>query len=194
MRTIFLLLAFLSAMSFADTENITKKTPLTPPDSPKKYNGDPKNCQKISEIEFLDTMNRDIKYKDEKYRVSSQIDLNLDGVCEILAYQKYVCGSGGCSSDAFQLVNNSYKHIGSGFNGVTLLEPLNGWLQASSYGKNGWCCHTLTFISYINGKYQSVRRDVYRAKDSDDHKESPNQEYTETEYLEINKNPDIYSY
>jgi len=127
------------------------------PPWPKKYDGNPFKCMPVSEEAFLKQVNP--KGETDPFRVERQIDLNMDGTCELVAYQPSMCGKW-CGYVAFLLRDGNFVNIG----GVILseyLEPDKGWLQlkAASYTGSTY----FYFLFRFDGQqYRIVRRDEFK--------------------------------
>ena len=137
------------------TEQELSKAPIWP----SKYNGNPKLCNKPNEDHFYKYQN-DAGYVDEEsYEIDSYVDLNLDGTCEIVAFQRMYCGNKECSFNAFQIKEKDVKDLGQVALGEYLV-PKNGWLQIrnKSYTSNSYSIH---LIRFINGSYRFYRSDRF---------------------------------
>lgn len=183
MKLIILLFMFtISCPLLADRLGPSTSAFEKAPPLPQTYSGSVENCQQFSKLHFEDEINKHLKYKSDAYILHSQIDLNLDGICEIIAYQQYTCGTGGCGLSIFKDTEQGFKEIEfDNFDfrgGVTYLEPKNGWLQMSTYSQSGWCCQTSTFVSFIDGKYRLIRKDNFKATELESHSD-----YIGTDYF-----------
>jgi len=126
---------------------------------PKAFRGDPNQCKKIEPEAFLSKVNETLTSAEDKYQIQAQVDLNLDGVCEVVAYQPVNCGKW-CLYQGFVLRNGKYVSLGEVAPGE-YLEPFNGWLQikTSSYTGPYYFFHLLRFEK---GEYKYHRRDEYK--------------------------------
>lgn len=126
---------------------------------PSKYNGNPKLCNKPNEDYFFKYQNDAGFVDEEAYEIDSYVDLNLDGTCEIIAFQRMYCGNKECGYTAFQVTKQEVKELGPGALGE-FLTPLNGWLQirSRSYTGNHYSLH---LVKYINGSYRFYRSDRF---------------------------------
>lgn len=125
------------------------------PSWPKKYTGDPTKCKKIDRKIFLSQFGK----PEESYVIERQVDLNLDGICEVITYAPAQCGKW-CAYDALQLQSNKLVHIGEVALGEYLV-PYNGWLQIRSRSYTGRYYY-YHLLRRINGKYQYYRKDEYQ--------------------------------
>lgn len=119
-------------VDWPDTEEMSKA-----PAWPKEYVGNVNECEK-----------KEIKLSTD-YVINSHIDLNLDGICEVIAYNPDLCGKW-CVHEGFQIVEDDYQYIGDiDIYGITYLEPYNGWLQiqSSSYSGSTYYFHLHRFES-----------------------------------------------
>ncbi|VAW78335.1 hypothetical protein MNBD_GAMMA15-378 [hydrothermal vent metagenome] len=129
------------------------------PTWPSKYNGNPRLCNKPNEELFYKYQN-DVGYVDEEaYEIDSYIDLNLDGICEIIAFQRMYCGNKECGYIAFQVTKQGVKDLGQVALG-DFLAPLNGWLQIRSRSYTG-AHYSIHLVKFINGSYRFYRSDRF---------------------------------
>ncbi len=129
------------------------------PSWPTKYTGNPKSCQKPNEDHFYEFLNNAGYIDEEAYEVDSYVDLNMDGTCEIIAFQRMYCGNRECSFDAFQINGKEVKDLGQVALGEYLI-PYNGWLQIrnKNYTGNFYSIH---LIRFINGSFRFYRSDRF---------------------------------
>jgi len=160
--SVFTILLIFTSLAFADlgTKWPTQHEMDKAPAWPEKYSGNPKSCQKISEENFIKSQEEDGYVGEEEFTIDSQIDLNLDGVCEIIAYQKIYCGNIQCGYVAFHYKDNKYIRLGDIYPDEFLV-PHDGWLQVRGYTYTGQD-YALHLIRYDNGSYHYVRTDRYK--------------------------------
>jgi len=86
------------------------------PEPPVALKVDVTDCEAPDSEKFLDSMRSKGFAADDEYTISNNgfMDLNQDGICEIIAFQRVYCGSGGCSNTVFQLDGDDFKYIGIG--------------------------------------------------------------------------------
>lgn len=122
----------------------------------------PQACDAVSGQQFLDQWGGE---GPGTYRIDHQADLNMDGICEVLAYDPELCGKW-CSYEVFVLRQDEFSRLGEVALG-DYLEPYNGWLQvrSRSYNGNGY----LYQLWQHDGEgYRLVRTDEYVAEEGDD--------------------------
>ena len=97
-----------------------------------------------------------------KQKIHDQVDLDNDGVCELIIE---IVGSGGTGGYHFQvakLINNKYESIGwfQGY-GYIFLETHNGFAQIEHIGSGG-NYYTRILVRNIKGKYGWYRADDFK--------------------------------
>lgn len=129
------------------------------PSWPIKYKGNPKLCKKPSK-ELFNMYQSEAGYIGEEiFEVDSYVDLNLDGKCEIIAFQRAYCGNKECSYNGFQVADNEIKDIGQISLGE-FLTPHNGWLQIRSKSYTG-NYYNIILVKHIKGSYRNYRTDQF---------------------------------
>lgn len=132
------------------------------PKWPSRFEGDAMSCKK-HEKEFVESkLNRGETNADFMFHLSSQYDFNQDGKCEVVGYESYACGTGGCGYSIYHYAEGKFKYIGGwlGYEPI-FLEPYNGWLQYESWSKGGMCCRTRALSRFVDGEYKTVRIDDF---------------------------------
>ena len=159
---LFIIFSFLTLPAYSDmgtkwpSESEMAKATLWP----EKYTGNPSSCKKFNESLFIKYQEEIGYVDDEKFTIESHVDLNLDGTCEIIAYQRAYCGNKQCGYVAFHLNNNEIINIGDIFLGE-YLAPRNGWLQIRGSSYSGYD-YSLHLLQYKNGAYKYIKTDRFR--------------------------------
>lgn len=169
MRTLLAtLLILISTLAVADlgTATASKEELAKAPAWPKPYKGNPEKCKRVNEQAFMKQENIKIPKEEtphgqeaDKYYIESQVDLNLDGVCEIIALER--CYAKWCSYFVYQLKAGRFVRLGEILRGGEYLEPHNGWLQIKSMSYTG-ATYFYHLSRFEDGAYRSVRRDEYK--------------------------------
>lgn len=147
---------------------------------PVRYSGNPSSCKEPNTDPFYAYMQKHGYVDDKEFEIDAYIDLNLDGDCEIIAYQMSQCTATGCRYIAFHLNNKKVRNIGQVDFGE-YLSPVKGWLQLKSKSSSG-NNYKYQLYKYVNGAYRVVRTDHY--KYSNKHKTT---QYLHTESGKHNK-------
>ena len=159
--TCVLLVHILAAVAFADVGSQwpDAKEIAKAPAWPKAFRGDPTQCKKIEPEKFLSNVNKPTIEDQNRYVIETQVDLDLDGVCEVIAYRPVNCGKW-CAYEGFRFHDGMYQLIGE----ITLgefLEPYNGWLQIKSSSYTG--AYYFYFLTrFQDGAYKYYRRDEFK--------------------------------
>jgi len=165
-KKVVLVLLFCSSFSFADVGDVWPEQEEIDkaPESPAVLDVDVADCQAPESEWFLEAMRAKGYVADDEYRISNDgfMDLNQDGICEIIAFQRVYCGMGGCSQLAFQLDGDDFKFIGLGPSSYqdTFYEPHNGYLQfkGASYSGSSYSFH---YYRFEDGQYRRWRSDRF---------------------------------
>jgi len=188
MRNAVFALVFYSCFCSADVGDVWPEQDEIDkaPETPAAIDVDVTNCQAPDFEKFLKVMRSKGYVGDDEFRMSNvgNMDLNRDGICEIIAFQRVYCGSGGCSNVAFQIDGNDYKYIGMGpsrFH-IAFYVPHNGYLQFrdASYTGTSYSYH---YYRFEDGQYRRWRSDRFKAQWFQDTEESKSF-YLRTEYFE----------
>lgn len=134
------------------------------PDAPAAVSQERTHCEAMDPDEFLETMRSKKPLQHTDFRIRSSVDLNEDGICEVIAYEPNLCGKW-CYHMAFQRDGDGFKQIGIGPSGflTEFLEPHNGYLQFrdASYTGTTYYFH---YYRFQNGKYSRWRADRFEEK------------------------------
>ncbi|MDH5181818.1 MAG: hypothetical protein OEZ39_07775 [Gammaproteobacteria bacterium] len=128
---------------------------------PQVYSGNPSTCSKPDENPFYAYQDAAGLSEDTAYTIDAHIDLNLDGMCEIIAFRSTDCDDTGCRYTAFRITDkNKVLNIGTVDFGE-YLTPVHGWLQMRTKSRDGEH-YRFHLYRYVQGKYRIIRSDHYR--------------------------------
>lgn len=169
MRKAIFVLLFYSCNGFADVGDVWPQPEEIDkaPETPAVLEVDVTDCKMPDSEKFLELMRSKGFVADDEYRISNDgfMDLNQDGICEIIAFQRMYCGTGGCSNTVFQLDGDDFKFIGIGpsRSHIPFYEPHNGYLQFrdASYTGRSYSYH---YYRFEDGQYRRWRSDRFEEK------------------------------
>jgi len=188
MRKVIFAFCFYSLCCAADVGDVWPKQEEMDkaPETPTVLDVDVTDCQQPDPEPFLERMRSKGYIDADAYRISNDgyMDLNQDGVCEIIAFQRMYCGSGGCSNTVWQIDGDDFRYIGLGPSRgrFTFYEPHNGYLQFrdASYSGVSYAFH---YYRFEDGEYRRWRSDRFKEKWFPDTQERKTF-YENTEYFE----------
>jgi len=138
------------------------------PPWPKKFSGNLKECKKLDESLVLNKYHGDWKTRSPQHPITiEQIDLNLDGTCEILVLDTAGCGNKLCEYRGYQWQGVQWRELGDVFRGE-FLEPYGGWIQIGSMRPSGANYYRALFryssagASNTGDWYRVYRRDTFQ--------------------------------
>ncbi len=142
------------------------------PPWPSVYKGDLATCTRLDEKEFL-RQTYDQEKQRNSFQVFKQIDLNQDGVCEILAMAHDNCGHWGCPDYGFQLKGTELAPLGIIPSGEYLV-PYGGWLQIRAMDPGSG---SIEHVLYRYAASASPTEQAYRPGRLDEFKPSRAEQY-----------------
>lgn len=135
------------------------------PDWPKEYTNDKGRNEKCMQPSAYQTaisrLNKNEKDSSFIFKAPKYVDLNQDGICEVILLQSYACGTGGCGTSVGKLEGDEIKFIGNSQSYFKLLEPFGGWLQMEGWGRSGMTHRTRSLYRFNGKEYALYRTDAW---------------------------------